>query len=60
MLKLAAHYLPNVLFSGAEKESSLELLKGKFRKERTIYVCQNKTCQKPVHTAEEALKQLHP
>ena len=60
MLKLAAHYLPNVLFSGAEKESSLEILKGKFGKERTIYVCQNKTCQKPVHTAEEALKQLHP
>ncbi len=60
MLKLAAHYLPDVLFSGAEKESSLELLKDKFRTELTIYVCQNKACRKPVHTAEDALKQLRP
>ncbi len=60
MLKLAARYLPDVLFSGAEEESSLELLKDKFRKELTFYVCQNKACRKPVHTAEEALKQLRP
>jgi len=60
LLEFGAYYLPDVLFSGAEKESSLELLKGKLQEKRTIYVCQNKVCQKPVHTVSEAIKQLRP
>ncbi len=60
LLEFGRYYLPDVLFSGAEEEGSLELLKGKFQNKRTIYVCQNKVCQKPVHTVSDALKQLRP
>ncbi len=53
------HYLPNVLLSGGKDEGSLSLLEGKLVEgQTTIYVCQDKTCARPVTEVEEALKQI--
>ncbi len=54
------HYLPNVIFAGCKTESSLPLLKNRSKEGATlIYVCVNKTCNKPVSEPEEALKQFN-
>ena len=65
LLKVAANlrknYLPFGLLMGTANSSDLPLIKEKVNpkdKEATIYVCFNKTCKLPVHTIEEALKQL--
>jgi uncharacterized protein YyaL (SSP411 family) len=53
------HYLPNVLLSGGIDEGRLSLLEGKLVEgQTTIYVCQDKTCARPVTEVEEALKQI--
>lgn len=53
---LQRHYLPHVFFSGGEDEGDLPLLAGKKKKGQTIiYVCRNKTCERGVTSAEEAL-----
>jgi uncharacterized protein YyaL (SSP411 family) len=53
------HYLPNVIFAGSSSESALPLLKNRFTENETfIYVCENKTCFKPVSEVDEALKQI--
>lgn len=52
-------YLPNVLYIGSKKSSTLPLLELKYvNGQTTIYVCQNKTCQLPVTEVEAALKQM--
>jgi uncharacterized protein YyaL (SSP411 family) len=52
-------YHPNKIFCGTVESSDLPLLKGrKNLKVNTIYVCYNKTCKLPVHTADEALELL--
>ena len=52
--------IPNVLVFASEKESKLPLLQSKFKEGETwIYVCVNKSCQLPVQTVEEALKQIN-
>jgi uncharacterized protein YyaL (SSP411 family) len=52
-------YHPNKIFCGTKFSSDLPLLKGrKNLKDNTIYVCYNKSCKLPVHTAEEALQLL--
>jgi len=52
-------YHPNKIFCGTISSSELPLLKGRKNLNRnTIYVCYNKTCKLPVHTAEEALQLL--
>jgi hypothetical protein len=52
-------YLPNAIFLGGKTEGTLALLEGKLTKEETvIYVCQNKSCQRPTTDVGEALKQL--
>ena len=57
--KMAQMYLPNVILLGGAAEGNLELLKDKLQEGETyIYVCQNKVCQLPVQSAEEALKQI--
>lgn len=57
--ELGSHFLPNVILLGGKSEGSLELLQSKLMKgETTIYVCQNKSCQLPVNTAEAALEQM--
>lgn len=53
------YYLPDCIFSGNTGESDLPLLKLKYvRNETLIYVCINRSCQKPVSTVDEALQQL--
>jgi hypothetical protein len=45
---------------GTDKESDLPLMQGKSAIDDalTIYVCYNKTCQRPVHSVKEAIQQL--
>ena len=53
-------YLPNKIIIGSIKKSNLPLLHEKQTNARTmIYVCYNKTCQKPVETIDEALGQMN-
>ncbi|MCC9138305.1 thioredoxin domain-containing protein [Pontibacter silvestris] len=58
--EVSAFYLPNILFAGTTGKSNLPLLQDRtaINNKTTIYVCYNKTCQLPVQTAAEALKQL--
>ena len=55
---LAAKYLPNVLYLGAESSSSLPLLEGKFLDTSTVFVCVDRSCKIPVENAEDALEQI--
>jgi len=58
--ELDKHYLPNVIFAGTKSRSNLPLLEGREAKDSQtrIFVCYNKTCQLPVKSPAEALKQL--
>jgi uncharacterized protein YyaL (SSP411 family) len=53
-----ASYHPNRIFAGAEASSELPILEGRFGEQPTIYVCQDYTCQLPVHSVADALKQM--
>ena len=54
------YYLPNVFFAGGRTEGELEIAANKLVKgATTIYVCQNKVCQLPTESVEEALKQIN-
>lgn len=54
-------YLPNTIYLGGKNEDDLPLLENKLIKGKTmIYVCENKTCQRPVEEVSEALKQIKP
>jgi uncharacterized protein YyaL (SSP411 family) len=56
---LQKNYLPNTVYLGGDNEGGLPLLENKLMKGKTmIYVCENKTCQRPVEEAGEALKQI--
>ena len=58
---LSSHYYPFKLIAGAtNKDDTLSLLKnrGPVNAKTTIYVCFDKACKLPVHSVEEALKQL--
>jgi uncharacterized protein YyaL (SSP411 family) len=50
-------YIPNKIILGGMK-SKLPLLKDKQSSETKIYVCRNKTCQLPVQTVAEAIKNI--
>jgi Highly conserved protein containing a thioredoxin domain len=53
------HYLPNAIYMGGAIEGSLALTQNKLISGKTmIYVCENKTCQRPVEQVEEALEQM--
>lgn len=59
--ELSSFYLPNTLLTGSINEGSkVPLLQDRtsINKKTTVYVCYNKACQLPVHTAAEALEQL--
>jgi uncharacterized protein YyaL (SSP411 family) len=56
--ELSAYYVPNKLVLGAKNKSILPLLEGRFTQETMLYVCENKSCQLPVKTIKEALKQI--
>jgi uncharacterized protein YyaL (SSP411 family) len=52
-------YLPDVVWMGAEAESELDLLAGKYRPGKTlIFVCRNRVCQLPVEHTTQALSQM--
>ena len=60
-VQLQQAYLPNkVVCASTEKNDNLPLLAGReaINGKTTIYVCVNRSCQLPVHTVEEALKQI--
>ncbi len=55
--KLQKHYLPQVIFCAGTAENNLPLLQFRYVQGKTlIYICQNKSCQLPVETVEEAIK----
>jgi len=55
----AKHYLANAIFVYSKQASEIALLAGRYKPTETlVYVCSNKTCQAPVHTAEEAIEQV--
>ncbi len=58
--ELSAFYQPNMLLAGGTGSETLPLLQNReaVDGQTTIYVCYNKTCQLPVHTAADALKQM--
>lgn len=58
--ELMRKFHPYVVVMGTEQESHLPLLEGKtaIGDKQTIYVCYNKTCQRPVHSVTEALDQI--
>ncbi len=58
--KLSEQFLPFSSFMGTITPSQLPLLKERvaLNNQTTLYVCRDKTCQLPVHSAEEALGQL--
>ncbi|MGN6196745.1 MAG: thioredoxin domain-containing protein [Ginsengibacter sp.] len=52
-------FLPNVIYSGGDKEGTLSLLENKLVDGKTlIYVCKNKSCLLPVEKAGEAFSQF--
>lgn len=62
--ELSAFFLPNMLLLGSSGKdgaaTEIPLLEDKtvLNGKTTVYVCYNKTCQLPVHTAADALEQL--
>ncbi len=57
--KINKEYLPNMVMLGAEKSSNLELLSERFSADRTlVYVCENKTCQRPFSSTGEAINAI--
>ncbi len=55
--ELNTFYIPNKVVMGGEK-SNLELLKGKFTGETTIFICQHGACQMPVTEVKDAVSQI--
>ncbi|MFZ5973227.1 MAG: thioredoxin domain-containing protein [Bacteroidota bacterium] len=60
MRELRKHYVPFAVFMGTTTQSKLPLLADKhpLNGSTTLFVCYQQTCQTPVHTVEEALRQL--
>jgi uncharacterized protein YyaL (SSP411 family) len=56
--QLNAQFIPNKIYLGGTK-SQLPLLKDKQSNETKIYICQNKVCQLPVVTVDEALQLIN-
>ena len=56
---ITKYYIPNKVVLGAEKQSALPLLEGKYVKGETLYyVCVNKACQLPTTSLDDALQQI--
>jgi len=57
--EFAAHYIPGRVLLGSVNKSDLPLLEDKFMGDATtIFVCENKACQLPTATVQQALEQL--
>jgi hypothetical protein len=57
--ELNQYYIPNKLLLGAEKESNLALLEGKFLGDTKLFVCIEGACKLPTNTVQEAMKQMN-
>lgn len=58
-LSLYKQGLTNTIFAVSNVSSDLPLLKNRYVEGKTLYyVCQNKTCNLPVETVEQVIKQL--
>jgi uncharacterized protein len=54
--KWNSNYVPNVILAGSTKVSNLPFLAHRFSKNETqLYLCQNKTCQKPTTDLDEII-----
>ena len=59
LVRVSKELFPNTIYLGGENEGRTPLLQNKLVKGKTmIYVCENKTCQRPVEEVTEALKQI--
>lgn len=57
--QLEHYFIPNKLIAGSKTLSKLPLLDMKYVKGKTLfYVCQNRTCNAPVSSITEVLKQI--
>lgn len=57
--EMDANYLSNILLSGDSSEGNLPPLESKLVESHTnIYVCQDKSCKKPVTEVSKALEQI--
>lgn len=58
-LKINQHYFPNAIIAGNKNVSKLPFLENRFVENETLlYLCQNRTCQKPTDNLEEILIEL--
>jgi len=58
-LKINQHYFPNAIIAGGKNVSKLPFLENRFVENETLlYLCQNRTCQKPTDNLEEILIEL--
>ena len=59
LLGLHKEYIPNTLIVGTTSSSNYPLFEQRFIEDETyIYVCEEKTCKRPVKTVNEAIRQL--
>lgn len=57
--RINRNYLPNIIVAGSSKDSKLPFLESRFSdKETLLYVCQNKSCQRPSVDFEEISQQI--
>lgn len=57
--KINQNYFPNIIVAGSKNVSKLPFLENRFVKNETLlYLCQNRTCQKPTDNLEEILIEL--
>jgi uncharacterized protein YyaL (SSP411 family) len=57
--EINSHYLPHVIVAGSASASALPFLKDRFVEHNLMfYVCQNKACNLPVQSIQEAIKDL--
>jgi uncharacterized protein YyaL (SSP411 family) len=57
--ELYQHGLTNTIFAVSDKPSELPLLQSRYVANQTLYyICENNTCQLPVHSVKETLEQL--
>jgi uncharacterized protein YyaL (SSP411 family) len=57
--KLNQNYSPNIIIAGSTKISTLPFLENRFLDNETLfYLCQNKTCQKPINDINEISQKI--
>ena len=58
-LDLQSRFFPDVLFAASAESSEIPLLKNRYTEGETlIYICENRTCRRPVNSVKEALEML--